>query len=476
MNNKTPNLLFLYTDEQRYDTLGCYGNERIHTPNLDRLAENATLFEKAYVTQPVCTPSRSSLLTGLWPHTSGLIGNNISLPDSTPCLPEMLPEGVYTCAHHGKWHLGDEIYAQHGFTDWKATEDTYHMFYSDGRDRENDRSTYHHWLIEHGVEPVNWPSGVPGIGEGVPFVNRFTREQIHSLPEQFSRPTYLAETACEFMRANRDNPWVLYVNWLEPHMPFHSCRDNQYSPDEVTLPANYNADAAQLITRVRNCREKWYENGFEGLPLKTEADWRALTARYWGMCSLVDMSAGRILDTLSELGLDENTIVVFTSDHGDMMASHNMFGKGVQYEESARVPLLVRIPGQTDSRRITDPVSQIDIVPSLLAGMGADIPSSLEGDSLRPVLNGDTNTVGRDVFIEWNSRDPKREQIRSVVTADGWKLNRSTIGDHELYNLADDPLELKNLVSDKSQSARIQDLLAKIKAWQEQTSDHCELD
>jgi arylsulfatase A-like enzyme len=137
---RPPNLLFLYTDEQRYDTLAAYGNKTIRMPNLDRLAGQSTVFERAYVTQPVCTPSRATLLTGLYPHTSGLIRNNIPLRADTKCLPEMMPAGLYACAHMGKWHLGDEIYPQHGFPTWLATEDTYHRFYSKAHGEYADRS------------------------------------------------------------------------------------------------------------------------------------------------------------------------------------------------------------------------------------------------------------------------------------------------------------------------------------------------
>ena len=128
-----PNLLFLFTDEQRADTMAAYGNSRIEMPNLNRLAEQSVVFDRAYVTQPVCTPSRSTIMTGLWPHTSGCTANNIALRDDTPCLPEMLRDD-YATAYHGKWHLGDEIFAQHGFDEWVSIDDLYAPHCSPGRD------------------------------------------------------------------------------------------------------------------------------------------------------------------------------------------------------------------------------------------------------------------------------------------------------------------------------------------------------
>ena len=131
---KRTNLLFIYTDEQSFNTLAAYGNEQIEMPHLNRLAAASSVFEKAYVTQPVCTPSRSTLLTGLYPHTNGCTENNIPLQPTTACLPEMLAAGDYATAHIGKWHLGDELFAQHGFAEWVSIEDGYNAYFSAGRD------------------------------------------------------------------------------------------------------------------------------------------------------------------------------------------------------------------------------------------------------------------------------------------------------------------------------------------------------
>ena len=422
---RPPNLLFLYTDEQRYNTLACYGNQRIRMPNLNRFAESATVFEKAYVTQPVCTPSRGSLLTGLTPHTHTCVQNNIPLPADVPCLPEMLrAEDGYVCAHHGKWHLGDEIYPQHGFPEWVGTEDTYHRFYSDEHDECADRSSFHHWLVQRGVQPWDTLKGQSVDEDNKYRVNRFFRQQIHQLPLEHCRPTFLAETASTFLRGHMDSPFALYVNFLEPHMPFHSCFDDMYDPADVDLPPNAMiapADAAPLKTRA--AAERYRLRGYEDQDqLANEQQWRELTARYWGMCSLVDHAVGTILDTLRQTGLDENTIVVFTSDHGDMMASHNLLGKGTMYDESSRVPMLIRAPGQSASHRVTTPVSQVDIVPTLLEMMGQDIPQHLEGQSLAAAMEGDDDACRRDVFIEWNSdKDPATidvPELSQPVSAD----------------------------------------------------------
>jgi arylsulfatase A-like enzyme len=478
-----PSLLFLFTDEQRADTMAAYGNVRIETPNLNRLAGQSTVFDRAYVTQPVCTPSRSSILTGLWPHTNGCTANNLALGDETPCLPEMLGGG-YATGYHGKWHLGDEIFAQHGFDDWVSIEDMYFRWYREGRDRDA-RSSYHHFLVEHGYEPDER--------------NRFRRQATAALPEAVSRPAFLAREASRFIRQHRRDRFCLFVNFLEPHMPFTGPRNDQHPPADVTVPADFDCPPTdQQPLKPRVLSRHYADHGFGGLPLWTEANWRRLIARYWGLCSLVDTHVGTILATLEDCGLLDNTIIVYTSDHGDMMGSHRLLAKCVMFEEATRVPLLVRLPGQTEAGRVSGPVSQIDLVPTLLELMDAAVPGHLQGKSLRPQLDGADATD--DVFVEWNGADTGldlapdadgriavgdgervpmerleaaiADPVRTVVTADGWKYNHSPkLGEHELYDLTADPFEKRNLAGHPHQSQRLADLRQRIRRWQERTDD-----
>jgi len=480
---RPPNLLFIFTDEQRYDTMGAYGNRRIETPNLDRLASQSVVFERAYVTQSVCTPSRSSIMTGLYPHSNGCLENNVPLPDEIACLPEMIAPGTYATAYHGKWHLGDEIFCQHGFDEWRSIEDNYAGYYSEGRDCDA-RSTYHQWLIENGFEPQNG--------------SIYGRSEAARLPEAYGKPAYLAQEASRYIHAHQREPFILYVNFLEPHMPFFGPRDDQYDPADVALPPNFEARPGQdQPLKTRLFERAYLARGHSGLPLKTEADWRRMVANYWGLCSLVDTHVGTILDTLADCGLDENTMVVYTSDHGDMMGSHRLIAKCVAFEEAIRVPLLVRRPGQQSAARFGTPVSQIDLVSTLLDLMGQPVPEGLEGASLRPQIEGRAEAPLGDVFVEWNGHnnglgdvigqvsipEPIRElaakdeiisaitdPVRTVITPDGWKLNCSPRGEHELYNLNEDPFETQNL-SSPERAPLMQALADRIRRWQERTGD-----
>lgn len=327
-----PNLLFLWTDEQRADTMAAYGNPRFRVPNLNALAARSVTFDRCYDTQPVCTPARSSVMTGLWPHTNGCITNNIALRPKFHTLPELLGDSSYRTAYMGKWHLGDEIFAQHGFEQWVSMEDyMYNKYYSPGRDR-NARSTYHQYLIGLGYAPDR--------KDGL-FSRLFTTK----LPIEHCKPAFLANRASEFIRKNQNEPWILYVNFLEPHMPFTGPLNDLHSADEAPLPANYPGFPIEREPEhYRAQREKQLKKGSNGIPLNTRAGWQRLNRNYAGMCSQVDQALGPILKSLEDSGQAENTIVVFTSDHGEMMGSHSLIGKEVLYEESVRIPLLLRVP------------------------------------------------------------------------------------------------------------------------------------
>lgn len=477
-----PNLLFIYTDEQAFNTLAAYGNTQIAMPNLNRLADQSVVFDQAYVTQPVCTPSRSTLLTGLYPHTSGMTENNVRLRDDIPCLPELLTRGRYATAHHGKWHLGDELFAQHGFQEWIGVEDGYNRWYSEGKDR-GVCSAYHHFLIRNGFTPQNG--------------KHFGRGEAARLPEEFGKPAFLAREASRFLHEHRNDPFVLFVNFLEPHMPFFGPRDAQYDPDIIPLPPNFDAipTEAQPL-KARLLHEQYVRRGASGISLDRAEGWRRLIANYWGLCSLVDTHVGTILKTLEDCGLDDNTIVVFTSDHGDMMGAHQIVAKCLMYQEAIRVPLMIRLPGQTAARRVMGPVSQIDVVPTLLDLMGQPIPSTLQGKSLRPWIEKPDRPSTDPVVVEWNGPNnglgdvlgsvqipdwmsamatPEQikaamvDPVRTLLSPDGWKLNCSPRGEHELYNLNEDPYETRNVFNGNGERAR--QLRDGILRWQSRTGD-----
>ncbi len=494
------NLVFIYTDEQKADTMAAYGNDRIDTPNLNWLARTGTVFDKAYCTQPTCTPSRSSILTGLFPHATGCMTNNAPLKPDLRCLPEYLPAGKYATCHVGKWHLGDELFAQHGFDEWIGTEDGYHPYYSEGRDRDTP-STYKTFLVQNGFPPDT------------------TRSFVAAMSERFTKAHFVGVQAAEFIQRNKALPFVLYAGFLEPHMPFFGPRNDQYDPSEIPLPDNFEAAPGpdqHLKYRLYHAAWKRYHYGrLQNIkreidkavpvefPLETEAHWKRLIANYWGLVSMVDTAVGRILGAIEAAGLEDDTLVVFTSDHGDMMGGHQLLTKMVQYEEAVQIPLLIKVPGGrgTGARRVSQPVSQVDLVPTLLDLMGETVPEGFHGQSLAATVRDGAPPVQDHVFIEWNGKDSGfgnynqqadgvmpdrllpgvdgptewaavRDPIRTVISPDGWKLNVSPGGfGTELYHLPSDPGERYNRLRDPDLAVVITALLQRLAAWQVRTGD-----
>lgn len=479
---KNPNLLFIFTDQQRYDTMRAYGNDKIKVPNLNKLAEKSAVFKRAYDTQPVCTPARGTIMTGLYPHNHGATENNIPLNNDARTIPEYTKNTDYKSSYIGKWHLGDEVIRQHGFDEWVSQEDNYRHHYT-REEYKSIHSSYCEFLIGNGF--------LPDIEEG--DFQYFSRLFSTRLPEQYSRPAFLAKEATNFINRNKDNNFILYVNFLEPHPPYYSSFDNMYGPDDIELPENFNCELDETVPLKYKFNRYYQEKIGRQFPMKDEKTWRKLISRYWGAISLVDKYTGKILDCLKESGLENDTIIVFTSDHGDMMGDFNMMLKGVMLEPAVRIPMIVRIPGITDTQKIIEePVSQVDLVPTLLEALNIHAENDLDGKSLLPVIKEETGlSNNNDVFIEWNGsegenkwykvcEDKKTEKKikevygsprRTVVTHDGWKMSLSTAGENELYNLKSDPYERTNLYFDISYAPIIKKLGKKIFEWQEKTGD-----
>lgn len=455
-----PNLLFLWTDEQRADTMAAYGNTRFRVPAMNRLASQSVVFDRPYVTQPVCTPSRSCVMTGWWPHQSGCVRNGISLKAVTQTVPELVGDSAYRTAYMGKWHLGDEIFPQHGFEEWKAIEDAiYRSRYSAGRDK-NARSAYHHFLVSLGYKPDE--------------ENDFSRNFAARLPVEHSKPSFLANEASNFILRHRAEPWILYVNFLEPHMPFASALDDLHSEEDAPLknfpgtalgpePAWYKRRRGELAGAKK----------VKGIGPEQRAKLQRQARNYAGLCSLVDQALNRILWTLEVTGQADNTIIVYTSDHGDMMGAHGLMAKQVMYEEAVRVPLLVRVPFlRIKLRHVAQPVSHIDIVPTLMELLGRKGPD-LPGRSLVPVLDGE-NRPDNYVHLEWtadSSDSGEGPNGRTVVSLDGYKLVLYDSDQSMLFDHNKDPLELNNVYGKPEYTAVQARLRKKIEEWQKQTQD-----
>lgn len=484
--SRKKNLVFIFTDQQRFDTLHVYGNEKLQMPNLNKLSEESAVFKRTYVTQPVCTPSRGTIMTGLYPHNHESVENNTPLKDEAYTIPELIAGSGYKSAYIGKWHLGNEVIKQHGFDEWISAEDNYSKYYTD-EEYKKVLSNYHYFLKENGFNPDN----IKDDG-----VDKFSRDFCTRIPEQYSKPAFIAKEADRFITENKDHPFVAYVSILEPHPPYFSAFDDLYNPDEVDLPPLYHDQIPENAPLKYQYSRIHYRNVGRGTPMMDdEKKWRKLIARYWGACTLIDKYVGQVLDSIKRNGLEDDTIIVFTSDHGDMMGDYRMLQKYVMYESATRVPLLIKAPGMEGQKIIEKPVSQVDLVPTLLELMGHSTDRKLDGKSLAPVLRGDAELKDNDVFIEWNGeegedlwfrayRDGELKEridriygaaVRTVVTSDCWKLSLTEAGENELYDLNTDPHERMNLYFDERFSEQKQRLTRKILEWQAITNDNVEL-
>lgn len=475
------NLLFIMTDQQRPDTMAAYGNTQIRTPNLNRLAAESTVFQRCYVTQPVCTPSRGSIMTGLYPHNHGSIENNTPLKPEAPTLPELLADGGFCASYIGKWHLGNEVIKQHGFDEWISTEDNYFEYYTD-KAFLRIRSDYDQFLRSQGF--------LPDVDSDE--FDHFSREFETRLPQHISKPAFSAIEASRFLRRHRNDRFLLYVSFLEPHPPYYSSFDDLYPRGEVTLPPLFHDSIPDNVPLKYRYNMFFHRDVGRHFPMKDESAWRKLIARYWGAVSLVDYYVGQILRELDVCGLSDQTLVIFTSDHGDMMGDYRMLQKYVMYESAVRVPLLMRLGDRTRPASVSEPVSQIDLVPTVAALLGRPVDSMVDGRQFKQV---DDPSDRRDVFVEWNgaegedkwfkahrSGDMKDEidrvygaAVRTVVTPDLWKMSVTSAGENELYHLEADPCERHNLFYDPAQLHTRNSLAGKLRRWQSETKDGASL-
>jgi arylsulfatase A-like enzyme len=469
---RKPNLIVFLPDQQRADTIACYGGKKVHAPNLNKLAADSVVFERAYVTHPVCTPSRSSLMTGTWPHINGCTRNSVPLDRRFRVFPELMQDKDYRAAYMGKWHLGEEGPAGRGFHQWISTE---------------DHGDYTNFLISTGVTPDKQDG-------------RFSELAISNLPIELSRPKFLEKHACEFIEKHHREPFVLVVAFVEPHSPYNGQLNDEHPLSEIDLDATATLPESENIPLRYRLMREWQQAEAvldrERLPTQlffgiTPDEYRSIKQRYLGLVTLVDQSIGAVLACLERFGLSDQTIVIHTSDHGDSLGAHHLFGKETMFEEAARVPFLIRLPDQTHGKMISHPVSHIDFVPTLLDLLGQPKHPQCAGKSLLPLIREEGVPPG-NVFLEWapnrtkikkGSRLARRRMIkraveestRTVVSPDGWKLCLRDKDLNELYNLQNDPLETRNLYADRQYASVISRFAGEIHRWQQSANDKLRL-
>ncbi len=419
-----PNVLFVLCDDLRQDALGCYGSKHVRTPNIDALAARGVRFQNSFCTTSLCSPSRASILTGLYAHRHGVRDNFTELPSRLTHWPARLKSEGYSTAYLGKWHMGENDDKPRPGFDWFITHKGQGKYFDtewnvNGQRRETPKGYYTHVVTDYALE---W------------------------LKQQSS-----------------EKPWALCLGQKAPHSFYFPEEKYSHTFDEVRVP--YPSSAFALEDKPKWIRERlptwhgiygplfeWRKSFPDDRP-EAVKDFENMIHAYWGTVLSVDDSVGRLVAYLKESGQFENTLIVFLGDNGLLEGEHGMIDKRTMHEPSIRIPLIACGPGIPEGRVISEQVLTLDIAPSLIELCGATPLPSIQGRSwAKLAVSGDAEWR-KAWFYEYNyeKQFPYTPNVRGVRT-DEWKFIRYPHGDGspdrhkaELYNLVEDPAELKNL-------------------------------
>ena len=432
-----PNILWFCTDQQRADTIHSLGNPHIRTPSIDRLAADGIAFNRAYCTSPICTPSRVSFLTGRYPRTTRARWNaNTEFPADEVLITRLLADSGYDCGLVGKLHIaGADKRVE------PRVNDGYRVFlWSHHPMPDWPESDYTKWLAEKGE---SW--------ERHYHVPPESRHAYAGMPAELHQTTWCAEKCIQFISEPHDGPWLMSVNVFDPHHPLDPPKEylDRYDPDSLPLPLYREGELENKpkFQQIHKGRQT-YGQAVSGLEL-SDRQKRECTAAYYAMIELIDDQFGRIMAALEDTGQLDNTIVIFTSDHGELMGDHGIYWKGCYfYEGLVRVPLIVSWPGRLPSHRSDALVELHDLAPSILELAGIEVPDRMQAKSLLPILTGETDHHRDHVLCEYyRALGYAPLDANGTMLFDGrYKIcvyHESEPG--ELYDLQTDPGEFDNL-------------------------------
>ena len=453
--SRRPNILWICTDQQRRDTLGCCGNPFTRTPNIDALAASGARMDRMYSQSPVCAPARASFLTGRYPRTCGVRQNGQDIPGTELLLPRIFASDGYVCGLSGKLHISAchpsvspeverRIDDGYSFFSWS------HHPAAAGAGNWSGNA-YTRWLNEQGTDFRTEP--FPDC--------RFVRL---GMPPELSQTTWCFNEAMRFIgEQDPEQPWLFSLNCYDPHHPFDPPAEylERYRPilDRIPLPDYIPGELDEKSVFQRHDHEGAYNTpGHLSWDSMTETDHRWIRAAYWAMIDQIDDNVGRIVRYLKEIGQYENTILIFTSDHGESLGDHGIYLKGPYcYENAVHIPFLVSWPGHILSGVARNALAEMtDLAPTLCEAAGIEAPAAFQGRSFLPLLTdeGVPDRHRESVYSEYynaniNHRDPLA--FLTMVSDGRWKLVRvhspegGAIPGSELYDLENDPGEHHNL-------------------------------
>jgi arylsulfatase len=423
-DDQPTNLLFITSDQQRWDTLPCYGREFMQTPNLDRLATEGMVFEQCHVPAPSCVPCRAALLSGQWPSTVSGMGNSCP-PAIAPTWPQRLGEAGFHTTAIGKMHFSPWN-AMGGFDQRIIAEDKRHVYLPD------DHVMY---LRAHGLERPH-PTDNPHYFE-------YHGASVFPHDAGLHVDGFTGDRATDWLRSNAQRPFAAWVSFPGPHDPYDPPAEmaEMYYDAPIPEPVGSRDELAtkpkaQARAGKSNARSAMYQIDYTAASPEQIRRWRA---HYYANISLIDDRVGKMLAVLEEAGVLDRTLVIYTSDHGDALGDHGMPFKSFFYDCMVRVPLLMRGPGVSAGSRCPALVSSLDLVPLFYDALGVDKPDTLQGQDLRPLLSDPDAPFREHVFSESGAA--------TMVRDHRWKYAYYQTGESELYDLEADPDELTNLAA-----------------------------
>lgn len=444
------------TDQQRWDTLGCTGNSSVSTPNIDRLAAEGALFRSCYTVNPVCAPSRASMVTGLYPYQHGLWANGVTLGPSEGMLVPRVQRAGYRTGLVGKWHLTDcfggraEDPSRYGF-DWvRWAHDPSHAA---------PTNAYHAWLrVTHPDLFAEAEAAARATGGG-----RFRHEAtlFDRMPDEAHYTRWVGDSAVEFIEGCApEDHWLLWVNFFDPHHPFVAPEDRIEAVRRrgVPPPVGSAADLDGRPARLKDASRESYAGYAKGFQAYSVEELAYARAAYFAMIDLIDEHVGRLLAAAEAVSEPGELLVVFVSDHGEMLGDHGLILKGpMMYEGAMRIPCILRWPGHAPAGHVVDGlVSLLDVPTTVAAAAGAEPLAGSTGLDLVQVAAGSVEP-DKVVFAEYrNSGHPYDPPCAtSMVRSDRYKLvlwhaEDETVSQPtgELYDLEKDPGEMTNLWDD----------------------------
>ncbi len=424
--SQRPNVLWICTDQQRYDTIHALGNKYIRTPNLDRLVETGVAFTHAHCQTPICTPSRASFLTGMYPDTvHGCINGNDRWDDAAPLITKTLADAGYDCGLAGKLHLS----AAQGRIE-RRPNDGYRVF---------------HW--SHHPYP-DWPEGHAYDdwlkSQGVDFRKTY-KENDRSMPAKWHQTTWCTDRAVDFLKQKRNGPWLFSLNCFDPHPPLDPPKKylDRYDIDSLPGPL-FRPSGLDAQARLKGVNFQTKAKAYDPREAKRHQ------ALYWAQIELIDENVGRLLQVLDETGQRDNTIIIFTSDHGESLGDHGLRAKGCRfYEGLVRVPLIISWPGKFKQGLRSDALVELtDIAPTLLEVAGLPGANAMAGRSLVPILTGKSDPghhrdFVRCIYFACLQGPPSRASM--IRTKDYKLVQYHGHEPGELFDLRKDPGEFDNL-------------------------------